>query len=91
MVFAEIGHSVNQKRTAVKVANLGHNPPLSHYHERWIERLCMDSSSFASTLFFGDEVRLLTCIRSLFRASRHGTLMGYPRVSSPLLCRASRT
>jgi hypothetical protein len=32
---------------------------------------------FASTLFFGDEIRLLTYIRSLFRASRHATLMGF--------------
>ncbi len=32
---------------------------------------------FASTLFFGVEVRLLTYIRSLFRASQHATLMGF--------------
>ena len=31
---------------------------------------------FASTLFFGDEIRLFTYIRSLFRASQQPTLMG---------------
>ncbi len=31
---------------------------------------------FASTLFFGDEIRLLTYIRFLFLASQHATLMG---------------
>ncbi len=48
----------------------------------------MDSSSFASALFVADKVRLLTCIRSLYRALWHGTLMGYPRARSQLLCRA---
>jgi len=55
----------------------------------WLrEWLCMDSSSFASALFVDDKVRLLTCIRSLYRALWHGTLMGYPRARSQLLCRA---
>jgi hypothetical protein len=45
----------------------------------------------ASTLFFGGGVRLLTYIRSLFRAFWHGTLMGYSRASSLLLCRACCT
>jgi len=45
----------------------------------------MDSSSFASTLLFSGRVRLLTYIRSLFRASQHGTLMGYSRASSSRL------
>jgi hypothetical protein len=58
-------HCVRQK-----LANSSHFPIVG-------ERLCMDSSSFASTLIFGDEVRLLTYIRSLFRASQHATLMGF--------------
>ena len=48
----------------------------------------MDSSSFASTLFVDDEVRLLTCIRSLYRTLGYATLMGYPRTGSLLLYRA---
>ena len=40
---------------------------------------------FASTLFFGDEIRLLTYIRSLFRASQHATLMGF-RAPAPNCC-----
>jgi hypothetical protein len=51
----------------------------------------MDSSSFASTLSDGDEVRLLTYIRPL----RWHPLMpghdGYSRAGSQLLSRASRT
>jgi len=53
----------------------------------------MDSSSVASTPFFGDEVRLLTYIRPLSMASVYGyrAMMGYSRASSPSVCRASRT
>ena len=48
---------------------------------------CMDSSSFASTLFVDDSIRLLTCIRSAYRAVWHVTLMGYSRACSQLLSR----
>ena len=49
----------------------------------------MDSSSFASTLIVGEGIRLLTYIRSLYRASVHATLMGNSRASPQLLSRAS--
>ena len=53
----------------------------------------MDPSSFASTLFFGGKVRLLTYIRPLIAASiyRRRAMMGYSRASSQSLFRAFRT
>ena len=53
----------------------------------------MDSSSGASTPFFGDEVRLLTYIRPLDLASiyRCRAMMGYSRANSPSERRAFRT
>jgi hypothetical protein len=53
----------------------------------------MDPSSFASTLFFGGKVRLLTYIRPLIAASiyRRRAMMGYSRANSQSLLRAFRT
>ena len=86
MLWQESGFSESRSSTSAYtiMSSSGHHRPAPIQRER----LCMDSSSFASALFVADKARLLTCIRSLYRALWHGTLMGYPRARSQLLCRA---
>jgi hypothetical protein len=53
----------------------------SELDERGNVSACMDSSSFARSQL-RRQVRLLTCIRSLYRAAMHATLMGYSHAGS---------